>query len=59
MAISPAMRRYAAEIYRLEQEHPQATLTMLAEHINASLQAVSRMLVRMEKTREPFSVRVP
>ena len=52
------MRRYAAEIYRLQQDHPFATLSMLAEHVDASLQAVSRMIGRMEKaellTREPY-----
>ncbi len=56
--ISPAMRRYAAEIYRLQQDHPYATLSMVAEQVEASLQAVSRMLVRMENAglleREPY-----
>lgn len=42
------MRRYAAEIYRLQQDHPYATLSMVAEHVDASLQAVSRMVGRME-----------
>ena len=52
------MRRYAAEIYRLQQDHPYATLSMVAEHVDASLQAVSRMTGRMEEagllTREPY-----
>lgn len=52
------MRRYAAEIYRLQQDHPYATLSMVAEKVDASLQAVSRMLARMEKAgllqREPY-----
>jgi DtxR family Mn-dependent transcriptional regulator len=56
--ISPTMRRYAAEIYRLQQDHRYASLSMLAEHVDASLQAVSRMLNRLEKydllTREPY-----
>ncbi len=58
MSVSPAMQRYAAEIYRLQQDHPFATLSMVAEHVEASLQAVSRMLARMEKAglldREPY-----
>lgn len=52
------MQRYAAEIYRLQQDHPYATLSMLAEHVDASLQAVSRMLARLEEggllEREPY-----
>ncbi len=52
------MRRYAAEIYRLQQDHPYATLSMVAEHVDASLQAVSRMTGRMEEAgllkREPY-----
>ena len=47
MSVSPAMRRYAAEIYRLQQDHPHAGLSMVAEHVDASLQAVSRMVNRM------------
>ena len=58
MNVSPAMRRYAAEIYRLQQDHPYASLSMVAEHVDASLQAVSRMTNRMEEagllTREPY-----
>ena len=58
MRISLAMQRYAAEIYRLQQDHPYATLSMLAEHVDASLQAVSRMLTRLEErgllAREPY-----
>ena len=52
------MKRYAAEIYRLQQDHPFATLSMLADHVEASLQAVSRMIKRMKKagllTHEPY-----
>jgi DtxR family Mn-dependent transcriptional regulator len=55
---SPAMSRYAAEIYRLQQDHPYASLSMVAEQVDASLQAVSRMMARMEKAtlieREPY-----
>ena len=48
MAISPTMQRYAAEIYRLEEDHPYATLSMIAERVDNSLQAVSRMINRMK-----------
>ena len=58
MRVSHAMQRYAAEIYRLQQDHPFATLSMLADHVDASLQAVSRMLSRLEEggllEREPY-----
>lgn len=43
------MQRYAAEIYRLEQDHPYATLSMVAERVDASLQAVSRMIKRLKR----------
>jgi len=58
MKVSQTMRRYAAEIYRLQQDHPHAPLSSVAEHVDASLQAVSRMVNRMEAaglvTREPY-----
>jgi DtxR family Mn-dependent transcriptional regulator len=58
MSVSPAMRRYAAEIYRLQQDHPSASLSMVAEHVDASLQAVSRMVGRMAENglieRKPY-----
>ncbi len=58
MRVSPAMQRYAAEVYRLQQDYPFATLSMLAEHVDASLQAVSKMIARLEQgsllTREPY-----
>jgi Mn-dependent DtxR family transcriptional regulator len=58
MKVSQTMRRYAAEIYRLQQDHPYAPLSSVAEHVDASLQAVSRMVNRMEKAglvlREPY-----
>jgi DtxR family transcriptional regulator, Mn-dependent transcriptional regulator len=41
--VTPAMRRYAAEIYRLQEEHAYVGLSDLAEQINASNQAISRM----------------
>ena len=48
MVTSSAMQRYAAEIYRLQQDHPYATLSSIAEHVDASLQAVSRMIKRLK-----------
>lgn len=49
MIVSPAMRRYAAEIYRLQQDYPEVKLSDLSEHVDASTQAVSRMIRRMKK----------
>lgn len=46
--ISPGMQRYAAEIYRLQQDLPYVTLSTLCEHVNASPQAVSRMIRRLK-----------
>jgi DtxR family Mn-dependent transcriptional regulator len=46
---TPAMKRYAAEIYRLQQDHPFVGLTDLAETVQASLQATSRMVGRMRE----------
>ena len=45
---TPAMRRYAAEIYRLQQDLPQVGLSELSEAVDASLQATSRMVGRMK-----------
>jgi DtxR family Mn-dependent transcriptional regulator len=50
MTITPTMRRYAAEIYRLQDEGPFVGLTELAEGVNASLQAASRMLGRLKES---------
>jgi len=49
METSLAMQRYAAEIYRLQEDHPYATLSGVAEGVKASLQAVSRMVKRMDR----------
>ncbi len=49
MEISEAMRHYAAEIYRLQQDCPCVTLSMLAEQVNTSLQATSRMIRRLKE----------
>lgn len=46
---SPAMRRYAAEIYRLQQDTPQVPISMLSEHIQASVQAISQMVRRLKE----------
>lgn len=46
---SPAMRRYAAEIYRLQQDHPVVTLSLLADRADCSLQAASRMVRRLKE----------
>jgi DtxR family Mn-dependent transcriptional regulator len=43
------MKRYAAEIYRLEQDSPFVGLSELSESANASLQATSRMVRRMKQ----------
>lgn len=47
MSISPAMRRYAAEIYRLQQDHKQVSLSLLSSHVEASAQAISTMVKRL------------
>jgi DtxR family transcriptional regulator, Mn-dependent transcriptional regulator len=46
---TPAMKRYAAEIYRLQQDLPNVGLTDLSEMVAASLQATSRMVGRMRE----------
>jgi len=45
---TPGMRRYAAELYRLQQDLPQVGLSDLSESAAASLQATSRMVARMK-----------
>jgi DtxR family transcriptional regulator, Mn-dependent transcriptional regulator len=49
MTASPAMRRYAAEIYRLQQDHDQVSLSLLSSHVEASTQAISTMVKRLNK----------
>lgn len=46
--VSQARRRYAAEIYRLQQERSWVGLSELAAHLDVSAQAVSRMVRRMK-----------
>lgn len=43
----PTIWYYLAEIYRIQEMHPEATLSMLADAIGVSLQAASRMIRRM------------
>lgn len=43
------MRRYAAEIYRLQQDHQQVSLSLLSTHVEASAQAISTMVKRLNK----------
>ena len=50
MTVSPAMRRYAAEIYRLQQDHQQVSLSLLSSHVEASAQAISTMVKRLNKS---------
>ena len=49
MTVSPAMRRYAAEIYRLQQDHKQVSLSLLSSHVESSAQAISTMVKRLNK----------
>lgn len=49
MSVSPAMQRYAAEIYRLQQEYEQVPLSLLSEHVDASAQAINTMVKRLNK----------
>ena len=43
------MRRYAAEIYRLQQDHGQVSLSLLGSHVESSAQAISTMVKRLNK----------
>ena len=49
MTVSPAMQRYAAEIYRLQQDHEQVSLSLLSSHVESSAQAISTMVKRLNK----------
>jgi DtxR family transcriptional regulator, Mn-dependent transcriptional regulator len=49
MTVSPAMRRYAAEIYRLQQDHDQVSLSLLTSQVESSAQAISTMVKRLNK----------
>ena len=43
----PTVWFYLAEIYRLQEQHEWVTLSMLAEGMDVSLQAASRMIRQM------------
>ena len=49
MTVSPAMQRYAAEIYRLQQDNEQVSLSLLSSHVDASAQAISTMVKRLNQ----------
>lgn len=49
MSASPTMQRYAAEIYRLQQDHEQVPLSLLTSHVDSSAQAISSMVKRLQK----------
>jgi DtxR family transcriptional regulator, Mn-dependent transcriptional regulator len=49
MNVSPAMQRYAAEIYRLQQDHEQVPLSTLSSHVESSAQATASMVKRLQK----------
>ncbi|NDJ75915.1 MAG: metal-dependent transcriptional regulator [Chloroflexi bacterium] len=49
--ITPAMERYLAAIFRLQQMTPELTISDLAHHLDVSLPAVSTMIQRLEKQR--------
>ncbi len=46
---SVAMQRYAAELFRLQEENPLVPLSLLSDVIGASPQAVSQMMRRMSQ----------
>lgn len=52
------MRRYAAEIYRLQQDYEQVSLSLLSAAVEASAQATSTMVRRLNEggylTHEPY-----
>ncbi len=45
--VSPAMQRYAAEVFRIQQDQPQVSLSHLAENVESSPQAIARMVKRL------------
>lgn len=56
--VSGAMQRYAAEVFRLQQDAHQVSLSRLAEHVDTSPQAISSMIKRLTDagyaTYEPY-----
>lgn len=56
--VSPAMQRYAAEVFRIQQDTPQVSLSTLAAQVESSPQAIARMVRRLTEagyaTYEPY-----
>ena len=56
--VSTAMQRYAAEVFRLQQDREQVSLSHLAQQVDSSPQAISRMVRRLTDggfaTYEPY-----
>ncbi len=50
MTVSAAMQRYAAEIYRLQEDHEQVSLSLLGSHVESSARAISIMVKRLNKS---------
>src|SRR5689334_2667021 len=52
------MQRYAAEIYRLQQDYEQVPLSLISANVEASAQAISTMIRRLGTggylTHEPY-----
>jgi DtxR family Mn-dependent transcriptional regulator len=49
MTVSSAMQRYAAEIYRLQQDYKLVPLSLLDTHVETSAQAISKMVKRLSE----------
>ena len=49
MNVSHTMQRYAAEIYRLQQDHQQVPLSLLTSQVESSAQATASMVKRLQK----------
>ena len=45
--VSLAMQRYAAEVFRIQQDKPQVSLSTLAAQVEPSPQAIARMVRRL------------
>lgn len=43
------MQRYAAEIFRLQEDHEQVSLSLLSSQVESSMQAISTMIKRLNK----------
>jgi DtxR family Mn-dependent transcriptional regulator len=49
MDVSPSMQRYAAEIYRLQEDHRLVPVSLLSAHISSSAQATTQMVRRLNE----------